>query len=633
MNKKMSEGFIERLRRSPVLCDGAIGTQLYERGGVTFDRCLDELNLSNPELVKSIHLDYIRAGAEIIETNTFGANRMRLTSHGLEERGAEINEAAVQMAREARRLTGQRIWIAGSVGPLGRPLAPPGLITPAQARLVFREQIQVLVNAGVDLLILETFGDLREMREAVIAAREVCSLPIIAQMTFTQEGRTPAGDTPLEIVHALEELGVQVIGANCSVGSEHMLRVVEEMAKVADVPLSAQPNAGFPTYQGGRFFYRSSPEYTAQNARRVVEAGVAVIGGCCGTTPEHIAAIRDALQGVQPARVKSSSATVVSRPSRASPAAPTIEPTGLSRKLGHKFVVTVEVDPPKGFDVSTTLEALLELKASGLVDAIEVADNPRAQSRMSALAMGTLIQSRLGMETTLHLALRHRNLVALQSELLGAHALGVRNVFVVMGDPPSTGDYPDATAISDITPSGMIRLIKAFNAGVDLTGKPIEQATSFFVGCAFNLGAKDMDRELKNLERKVKAGADFILTQPVYTPEAVEQAHLRLGGFPAPLLLGILPLRGHRHAEFLHNEVPGMVIPQGVRDRMRLAGDRAAQVGIELSQELLRHLRDKVAGAYFMPPFGRYDTVVQVLEGMGEVLPGTAKMTGKSGAG
>ncbi len=617
---KLSEGFVQRLKRGPVLCDGAMGTQLYDRGGVTFDRCLDELNLSNPELVKSIHLDYIRAGAEVIETNTFGANRVRLAAHGLEERVAELNEAGVRIAQEARQLTGQRIWVAGSIGPLGRPLAPLGAVTPAQARQAFAEQASALAGAGVDLLILETMSSLRELREAVMAAREVCSLPIVAQMSFAEDGRTHSGDTPQDIVRALEALGVQVIGANCSVGSEHMLRLVEEMAKHTNLPLSAQPNAGFPTFQNGRFLYRSSPEYMAQHARRMVEAGALLVGGCCGTTPAHIAAIRDAIAGVRPARLSPAAPRRPRAAARAPEPAPPPEPTGLARKLGRKFVVTVEVDPPRGFNVSPVLEDLAVLKASGLVDVVDVADNPRAQSHMSALAMCTLIQGRMGMETVLHLALRHRNLVALHSELLGAHALGVRNIFVVMGDLPRTGDYPDATAISDITASGMMKLIKAFNSGVDLAGKPIEQATSFFVGCAFNLSARDMDRELRALEKKLEAGADFILTQAVYDAEAVERARQRLGGFPVPVLLGVLPLRSLRHAEFLHNEVPGIVVPEAVRERLRLAGDRASDVGTQLCQELLASVHDRVAGAYFIPPFGRYDVVLGVLEGVKDLL-------------
>ena len=621
----MVGGFLERLEHGPILCDGAMGTQLYERGGASSGSCLDELNLSRTELVKSIHLDYIQAGAEVIQTNTFGANRLRLATHKLDARVEEINRAGVQIAQEARDLTGQRIWIAGTVGPLGRQMAPLGPISRSDARQSFMEQIQNLSGAGVDLLMLDTFSDLSELREAVIGAREVCDLPIVAHMTFTEEGSAPGGETPSEIVRALETLDVQVIGTNCRVGSEPMLRVVEEMATVTDLPLSALPNAGFPVYQDGRFIYHSSPEYVAQHARRMVQAGVTLVGGCCGTSPEHIAAIRDALVGVDSRRQPQPVRPVVVQPRRQSPAPQTVEPTKLARALGRKFVVTVEVDPPKGFDVSQCFEDLSALKESGLMDAINVADSPRAQGRMSALAMCSLIQSRLGIETIMHLALRHRNLVALHSELFGAHALGVRNVFVVMGDVPHSGDYPDATSISDITSSGSIRLMKGFNTGVDLAGKPIEQATSFNVGCAFNMGARDMDRELRTLDRKIKAGADFILTGPAYSAETVENARRRLGGFPIPVLLGILPLRSHRHAEFLHNEVPGMHIPGAIREKIRLAGDGASEVGVGLCQELLRDVHDKVAGAYFMPPFGRYNSVIQVLEGVREMLgPATA---------
>ncbi len=622
----MEEAFVERLKRGPLLGDGAMGTQLYERGVGTSNRCLDELNLSDPDLVKAVHLDYIRAGAELIETNTFGANRMRLSEHRLEGLVTEINEAGVRIAREARSLTGQRIWIAGTVGPAGRPLAPLGPMKTTQAKRVFAEQVRALTDAGVDLLVLDTFTDLREIRQAIEAARELTSLPIVAHMTFNEDGATPSGDTPQDVVEALESLDVQAVGTNCSVGSEPMLRVVEAMSKVSDLPLSAQPNAGFPAYQDGRFIYRASPEYVADYARRMVESGAVIIGGCCGTSPDHLAAVRDALQGVRSPRARPAVAPPAKR--QAATAAPsTAGPTGLAKKLGRKFAVTVEVDPPNGFDVSSTLETLSELRDSGLVDAMDVADNPRARSRMSALAMSSLIQTRLGMETVMHLALRHRNLVALHSELLSAHALGVRNVFVVMGDLPSTGDYPDATAIADITASDSIRLIKGFNSGVDVSGRPIEQATSFNVGCAFNMSAKNMDRELRALDKKLDAGADFMLTQPVYSAELVEQTRQRLGGFPAPVLLGVLPLRSERHAEFLHNEVPGMVIPDEVRERISEAGDGAAGVGVELSQDLLRDVYGSVAGAYFMPPFGLYSVVLNVLEGVKDKLglaPGTS---------
>ncbi|MBI2872725.1 MAG: bifunctional homocysteine S-methyltransferase/methylenetetrahydrofolate reductase [Chloroflexi bacterium] len=614
----MANGFLERLVQGPVLCDGAMGTLLYARGGVPFERSFDELNLSRPDLVRGIHLDYIHAGAEVIETNTFGANRVRLAAHGLAERVAEINAAGVSLAREARRLTGQMVWVAGSVGPLGRPVTPLVPSYLAEARDAFREQIAALVEAGVDLLVMETFSDLQEAREAVLAAQEVDGgVPLLVQMTFTEEGRTPKGETPEEVVAALEELRVEVVGANCGVGPEPILQVMERMVRVSHTPLAAQPNAGFPAYMEGRLVYISSPEYMAGQARRMVEAGVSLVGGCCGTTPEHMAAVRDAIRGLTPSRAHRRAPVVaVPREPAPAPATPVSEPTGLARKLqSGGLAVTVEVDPPKGFDVTSALQGLRQL--AGVVDAVNVADSPRAQGRMSALAMCSLIQSRLGLETVLHLAIRHRNLVALHSELLGAHALGVRNVLVVMGDVPQTGDYPSATVVSDITTSGLVRLINSFNRGVDLSDRAMEQATSFFVGCALNLAAPDMDQELRVLERKLKAGANFLLTQPVYSPEAVERVWQRLGGFPLPVVLGVLPLRNLRHAEYLHHEVPGMYIPEEVRERVRQAGPRAPEVGVQICQELLKAVRDKVAGAYFMVPFGHYEVVTEVLAGLG----------------
>ncbi len=607
--------FAERLEAGPLLWDGAMGTQLYERSGLQADRCLEELNLMDPELVKSVHLDYIRAGAQVIETNTFGANSLRLAAYGLADKVVEINRAGVEIARAAQTLTGQSVWIAGAVGPLGQGLAPLGSVEQAQAHEAFAVQVRALSDTGVDLLTLETFTDLREIQETISACREVCDLPIVAHITFAGDASGGNGDGPEEAVRALADLDVEAIGMNCSVGSERMLRAVEAVSETTYVPISAQPNAGFPTYQGGRLMYLSSPEYVAQYARSMVEAGATLVGGCCGTSPEHIAAIRDALVGVQGpgSRMPSKPAPKGTR-LRAAPQR-VAEPTNLSKNLGKKFVVTVEVDPPKGFDVAPVLEALRPLRESGLVDAINVADSPRAQSRMSALAMASIIQSRLGLETIMHVALRHRNLVALHSDLMGAHALGLRNVFAVMGDLPSTGDFPNATSVSDITASGSIRMIKALNSGVDITGRSIEQATTFNVGCAFGIGAADMDRELRILEKKIAAGADFVLTQPVFSAETVEAARSRLGGFPVPVLMGVLPLRSSRHAEFLHNEVPGISVPDDIREKLRVAGDDAAQIGIELGRELLDEVYGMVDGVYFMPQFGRYDTVLDVLSG------------------
>jgi homocysteine S-methyltransferase len=402
-----------------------------------------------------------------------------------------------------------------------------------------------------------------------------------------------------------------------------MLRVIEEIAPLTTTPLTALPNAGFPTYSDGRFVYLSTPSYMAQYAAQMLEAGVAVIGGCCGTTPEHTAAMREMLRqhrvkaGGRATHARTKPAPAIVQTSRT----PSPEPTKLARKLaGKRFVVTVEVHPPRGFDVSAVLVDLRKLLGLVNVDAFNATDIPLAQGRMSALAMSTLLQTRLGVEAIMHIATRYRNLIALHSDLLGAHSLGVRNVFVFMGDPPSIGDYPRAVSFSDVTSSGLIRLIEQANQGMDLSGRSMDQPTSFSVGCSLNLEAPDMDRELESLERKVAAGADFIVTQALFDPEAVERCHSRLGGFPLPVILGVLPLRSYRHAEFLHNEVPGIEVPEPVRLRMRDAGRHGAKVGVTLAQELLQCVRAEIAGAYFIPAFGRYSTVAEVLAG----LPGMA---------
>ena len=611
--------FAQRLSRGPILADGAMGTELLRRGNLGVDACLEQLNITHPNLVRGVHLDYIEAGAEFIETNSYGANRVRLERHGLAGSVEEISRKAVEAAREAQSLTGQHVWIAGAVGPLGKSLVPLGPISHAQAHEVFREQIQALVEAGADLLILETFTELAEIREAIAAAKSVGTLPVIAQLTFTEEGTTPAGETPAEVADALSALEVAVIGTNCSVGPAPMLQVIEEMAPHATAPLSALPNAGFPSYVDGRYVYLSSPIYMAEHAGRLLELGAAVIGGCCGTTPEHIAAMREALRNHRkPPSTSRSGARSSGRLRAQEPPVATapVEPTKLAQKLGKRFVVTVEVVPPRGFDVSSILTELRSLLGTVEVDAFNVSDNPRAQGRMSALAMSTLIQSRLGVEAILHVATRHRNLLALHSDLLGAHGLGVRNVFVVLGDLPYIGDYPQATAIADVTPSGLMGLIYRANSGQDLAGHATQQPTSFYTGCALNMGAADLDRELRSLERKLNAGADFILTQAVFDPEQVERCYRSLGGFPVPVIMGLLPLSSVRHAEFLHNEVPGIVVPSGVQQRLRDAGRSGTEEGIALARELLEAVCPGIAGVYFIPAFGRYNVVAEILEGL-----------------
>ncbi|HEU5423538.1 MAG TPA: bifunctional homocysteine S-methyltransferase/methylenetetrahydrofolate reductase [Nitrolancea sp.] len=611
----MAHPFLERLVKGPILCDGAMGTQLYERG-IPFDTCFDALNLSRPELVVEIHRDYIAAGAEIIETNSFGANRFKLEPHGLAERVREINRKAARNAREAREVSGQPVLVAGSVGPTGRTLAPIGTADPALARDAFREQVAGLLEGGVDLLIIETIPALAEMREAILAAREVSDLPIVAQLTFAQDGRTVAGNDATEVVAGLRELGVPVLGANCSVGPVHTLEVLGALARALPdgTRLAGQPNAGWPMNVGGRVIYPSSPEYFADYARRAVEAGVAIVGGCCGTTPVHIQSMRRVLDEL--GRVAPAPSVEVRAPRPVQLLAPE-GPTKLSQKLGKEFVVSVEVDPPKGLNPRKTLAGAQLLKDAG-VDFINVADSPMARVRMSALALCYLIQNQVGVETILHFTTRDRNLMGLQSDLIGAHAIGVRNIIALTGDPPSLGDYPDATPVYDIDSIGLVKVIKSFNAGTDAAGSSIGQLASFTVAVAADPTRPDLEEEAERLSRKIGAGADLVMTQPVFALDTWltfrRLYEERYGPIPVPVLLGVLPLQSHRHAEFLHNEVPGIRLTDEARERMRLAGNEGRREGVKLARELLLEARDEVQGTYLMPSFGRYEVAAEVLE-------------------
>ena len=611
------ESFQARLDRGPLLADGAMGTMLYARG-VRFDQCFDALNVDRPDLVTAIHGEYIAAGAELIETNTFGANRFKLSLHGLEDRVRATNVAGAAAARAAREASGRWVWIAGSIGPIGRPLAPLGTVKAGEARQAFAAQAKALAEGGVDLLIFETFSDLHELTEGVAAAKEVTGLPIIAQMTFTHEGKTLLGHTPAEIVARLEELGVAVIGANCSVGSQGVLEVMEQMVLVSRTPLSAMPNAGFPAYVSGRIIYFSAPQYMADYARQMVELGVTVVGGCCGTTPEHIQAMREVLRTVEsppPPRLRPR-VTVPAPPPVARPS----PPTALAARLGRRFVLTVEVLPPRGTQEGPELEACQLLRQAG-ADTINVPDNPMARLRMSPWAMCLRIQTDVRMETVLHFTTRDRNLVRMQSDLLALHALGIRNILVLRGDPPQLGDYPSATAVSDVKPSGLIRLIKQFNEGHDLAGNDLGQATTFLVGAALNMGARDLDRELRVLEQKLRAGVDFLCTMPIFEPATLDRVLDRIGPLPVPLLVGILPLHGLRHAEFLHNEVPGMVIPSALRDAFRAAPRNGREVGLRFAGELVAAIRPRVQGLYLIPSFGRYDRVLHLVQTLRKETP------------
>ena len=602
----------------PLLGDGAMGTLLNAQG-ISFESCLDALNLTDPGVVAEVHRADIEAGAQIIQSNTFGANRYKLAVHGLIKQVAEINRAGIELARRAVLASYKPVLIAGDVGPLGVRLAPYGRVQPEQARQAFAEQIGALAEAGADLIIIETMTDLYEIREAILAAREVCDLPVIASMTYTRDDRTLLGDSPAKVARTLHETGTDLIGANCSGGPAQIWRILRQMRQaVPDGRFSVMPNAGWPEQIGGRVMYPANQEYFGEYAQAFCEAGASLIGGCCGTTPQHIAAMRAALdaapEGCDFEGISFSPADhedVLEFADRSSHLAQRLEQ--------GEFVISVEMDPPRGLSAHKLLAGASLLAEAG-ADVINVADSPMARMRMSPWAVCELVQRQIRVDTTLHFPTRGRNLLRVQGDLLAAHALGIRNVFVVMGDPTSIGDYPDAMDNYDLVPSGLIQLIKqGFNAGVDHAGADIGQPTSFFVGCALNLCPLDPDREIKNLRRKLKAGTDFVLTQPVYEPEQAAQFiayyEKQFGPLEIPILVGVLPLFSVRHASFLHHEVPGISIPDDIHTRLRLAGERSAQEGVQIALDLIEQMRSFVRGIYLMPAFNRYDLAAEVIEG------------------
>jgi len=605
-----------------VLADGAMGTLLYERG-IPFDRSFDLLNLQEPALVQAIHRDYIRAGAELIETNTFGANRFRLAAHGSDAEPRRVNRAGAQVARNAREEVGEAVFVAGAIGPLGKPVAPLGTIPKDEALEAYVEQVEGLVEGGVDLIIIETQTDLEEMKLAIQAVRRVTDLPLVAEMTFTEDGRTLYGGYPEDVVRATRDLAVDVLGANCSVGPQKLLEIVQRLRRRTELPISAMPNAGLPRFVNGRFLYLASPDYFADYAAQLQAAGATLIGGCCGTTPAHIRRMRDALAG-RPASPIPAEPSVRGAPATAPYPSAAVEEAAadpasrslLARRLSaREFVVSVEVDPPRGARPKKMIEGAQFLKNAG-VDVINVADSPMARVRMSSLALASMIQQQVGIETILHFTCRDRNLMGIQSDLMGAHALGIRNILALTGDPPGTGDYPAATAVFDVDSIGLIRVLKQLNAGTDLAGNSIGEPTRFLIGCAVNPASEDLDTELERFHKKVEAGAEFTMTQPLYELESLTRFLDRIGTPRIPVLLGLLPLQSHRHAEFLHNEVPGINIPDPARAAMREAGDKGIDVGVEMCRALLKEARGLVEGVYLMPSFGRYEVVARVADGV-----------------
>jgi homocysteine S-methyltransferase len=613
----MPHAFSRRLEEGPLLGDGATGTLLYARG-VPLDACFDVLNVNDPRLVVAVHVDYIAAGADCLETNTFGANRFKLATHGLQGEVRDVNRRGARLAREARESTGRDVFVLGSMGPLGKYLAPLGTVRPDEAREAFREQAEGLLEGGVDGFVAETFSDLAEITLAVEAIRSLTDLPIVAQMAFTDEGVTFTGRTPAEVATALAPLGVQAIGANCSVGSSTLYEVLERMLPEArGLPLALQPNAGLPSRAGERVIYFSSPAYMAEYAGRMVEAGARLVGGCCGTTPQHIAAMREVLDRRLPARRPASRVSVaVTAPPAREAAVPGLQrpPTTLQRKLeAGEFVVTVELDPPRGHTVEKLVQGAHLLRSRG-VEVVDINDGSLGRVRMAVLPTALLVRESTGLDVNMHFTCRDRNLMGIQADLLGAHALGVRNILALKGDPPRVGDYVNATAVFDVNAIGLIEIIRRMNEGLDATGNSIGAPTAFCVGAALNPCAEDAKGEVHRFHRKVEAGARWVQTQPVYDLPTLERFLDLAGGSPVPVIVGVMPLHSSRHAEFLHNEVPGITIPEAIRERLRASGDQALRVGIEIARELVEGIRRRYAGVYLMPSFGRFEVVAEVLD-------------------
>ena len=596
------------------VADGAMGTMLYARG-VFLNVCYDELNLRQPDLVREIHADYVRAGADLLETNTFGANPLKLASHGLAGDTERINAEAARIATAA---AGARAAVAGAIGPLGVRVEPFGELSIAEARDAFGRQVRGLLDGGVSGFVLETFSDVAELGAAVAAVRGLSDLPIIAQMTVGTDGRTHYGTDPATFGPELEAMGVDVIGVNCSVGPHGVLEAVEALRRVTTLPLSAQPNAGLPREVGDRKIYMASPEYMASYARRMVEAGARFVGGCCGTTPEHIRAIVGFVQSVSPRHATEGTVAVAPSPAALAPV-PLGERSGLGARLAAgRFVTTVEIVPPKGVDPAAMFEQVRQLKAAG-VDAVNVPDGPRAQSRMGALLSGLLIQREVGLEAVVHYACRDRNLLGMLSDLLGAAASGLNNLLLITGDPPKMGPYPDATAVFDIDAIGLTNLVSRLNRGLDPGGNPLGGTTRFVIGVGVNPAAPDLDRELKRFAWKVEAGAEYAVTQPVFDLAQLDRFLARIEAFRIPVVAGIWPLVSLRNAEFLANEVPGISVPDEVLERMRRASAKGKEEGlaegVAIAREMLAAVAERVQGVQVSAPLGRVPVALDVIGG------------------
>ncbi len=617
----MTDTFREALAERVIVFDGAMGTEIYKQG-VFINRCYDELNIAQPDIVAGIHAEYRKAGADVLTTNTFGANRLRLAAFGLEGRVADINAAAVRLAREAAR---DRSWVAGSIGPTGSLLAPLGRVTPGDAYSAFREQAEVLADSGVDVFVLETFTHLAELWQAVRAVRSVSDRPIVACMSFPFVGPGQAqleGDSPEVAARTVRGWPIDVFGTNCSNGPRGVQHALERLAACTDMKLIAMPNAGLPQVVEGRTIYLAAPEYMAEHARRFVQLGAGIVGGCCGTTPQMIKEITTFVRTV----TADSRTRVVMQSAEQAAAAevkviptPPAEKSAFGKKLySGQFCVSVELDPPRGVEAQKAVDGAKMLLEAG-VDVVNIADGPRAVARMGPAALAQLVRRECDMEAVVHYCCRDRNLLGMQMDLLGSNALGLKNILAITGDPPKMGTYPNATAVFDIDAIGLITFIQMLNRGLDFSGASIGGKTDLLVGAGCNPGHVDLELEVDRFGRKIAAGAEYFFSQPVFDPELLLRFFELTDKFPrVPFLVGIMPLVSSKNAEFLHNEVPGMQVPEVIRNRLANAGSRDEQreAGIQVAREALAEVvnHPRVNGVYVYPPFGSYKAVLRIID-------------------
>ena len=628
----MYNPLLERLDKGVLLADGAMGTILFDQG-IPYTVCYEELNVTRPELISEIHRSYIQAGAEIIETNTFGANRFRLSKYGLEDKVRAFNLKAAKLAREVRDISGEAVLVAGSVGPLGQTRGPA--LQPDAMRAAFKEQIEALMEGGVDFILLETFYDYQQMVHALSVAKACTDLPVVAQMTYSEEGHTFSGHTPLEALTMLKARGADVIGLNCHVGPQGSLSVLEQLssARPSFPYLSVMPNAGAPERIDGRMFYHASPAYFASYIPKFVEAGAKIVGGCCGTTPAHIAAMRSALEKVRPAAEQShgpifqvNTGSIMFAPPHADTTETAslfektlekvsrVEPTRMAQILASgKFAISVELIPPKGIKPIKMLNAA-NLMAELGADTVNITDNAMATVRMSSLGCAMLVQQSVGLEAIVHYTSRDRNLMALQSDLLGAHANGIRNILALTGDPPRMGNYPGASGIWDVDAIGLVEILNRLNQGSDWNGTSIGAPANFNIGAAFNPTATDLPREIERLRKKLAAGAKFIMTQPVFDPDILRQTLAEVGEIKVPVLAGIMLLHNYKHAEYIYHEVPGIVVPDAILKRMQNAGEKGMQEGLNVAIQVVEEIRPLIQGVYIMPSHNKYEASAELVK-------------------